>query len=118
MHSPDNEYLEFSVGAATIRLLSLTMKKDEIHQKSASINEITTGMIIAMIQQHRPPMKRARENDISSDSGVPVTTCGPRMPFDTLSLKSDSRGKDPMLGKYSYRCSQEGHVILIASSMN
>ena len=75
MDSPDNEYLEYSAGSAAIRLLSLTMEKEEIHQKSASINEITTGMIIAMVQQQSPPIKSALDNDTSSlDSEVPVTT--------------------------------------------
>ena len=72
MDSPDNEYLEYSAGSAAIRLLSLTMEKEEIHQKSASM---TIGMITAMVQQQSPPIKSALDNDTSSlDSEVPVTT--------------------------------------------
>jgi hypothetical protein len=103
MHSPDNEYPEYSAGSAAIRLLSLTMKKEVIHQKSASINEITTGIIMAMVQQHRPPIKRARDNETSTslESGLPTTTRGPRMRSDTSIPRSSSSGKDPISEMYS-----------------
>ena len=117
MHSPDNEYPVYSAGSAAICLLSLTMKKEEIPQKSASIRDTTTGMIMAIVQQQRPPMKSARDTEMSSsDSELPVTTCGPRIPLDTLIPKSSSRGKDPVCGMYSYRCSQEGHLSFIEPS--
>ena len=103
MHSPDIKYPENSAASEAICLLSLTMKRYEIHPRSASSNDITTGMIITIVQQHRPPVNRARDKErSSSESELPVVTWGPRMPFVTLIPKSSSRGKDPACGMYSY----------------
>ena len=95
------------------------MKRKEIHPRNASINEITTGMIITIVQQQRPPISRARDSERSSSRGWPLAVIRwPSTPFLTITPRSSSRGKEPSFGMYSYLCSQDGHLILIEPSMD
>jgi hypothetical protein len=102
MHSPVIEYPEYSAGSETIFLLSLTIKREEIHPKRVNSNDRTTGMMTPIVQQHKPPMRIARDSEMSSSKAkLSVVIRGPRTPFVTLTSKSSSRGKDPGSGMNS-----------------
>jgi len=72
--SPDVEFPEYLAGAETTFLLSLTMKIEESYPMNASSRDITTGMMTTIIQQQEPPMRRARDSEISSDASVLLDT--------------------------------------------